>query len=50
MIAAGAFVAIKVVPLGLWPVGVGLWLVWAGIGPCLAAAALIWLGWRLITA
>ncbi|MCL6562132.1 MAG: hypothetical protein K6U87_03895 [Firmicutes bacterium] len=48
LIVAGAIVLIKIVPLGLWPVGIGLWLVWAGLGPLLAAGALIWLGWRLI--
>jgi hypothetical protein len=38
---------IKVLPLWMWPLGMGLWLVWAGLGPVVVGGAMVWAGWRL---
>ncbi|MCY0897708.1 MAG: hypothetical protein OWU33_02020 [Firmicutes bacterium] len=46
--AGGGFLIIKVLPLWIWPFGIGLWLVWAGLGPLAVGGALIWVGWRLL--
>ena len=46
---AGAVLVIKIVPLWIWPLGVGLWLVWSGLGPVIVGAAMIWIGWRLVS-
>ncbi len=46
---SGAVLIIKIFPLWLWPLGVGLWLVWSGLGPILIGAAMIWAGWRLVS-
>lgn len=50
MVVGGAVLIVKLMPLGLWPLGVGLWLVWAGMGPLIAGGFLIWLGWRMLSA
>jgi len=44
---AGALLVIRLLPVALWPLGVGLWLVWAGLGPVLVGSAMMWFGWRL---
>lgn len=46
----GAVLAIRIWPLWIWPLGMGLWLVWAGLGPLLIGGAMVWVGWRLWTA
>ncbi|MCY0877905.1 MAG: hypothetical protein OWU84_03040 [Firmicutes bacterium] len=46
--AGGGFLIIKVLPLWIWPFGIGLWLLWAGLGPLAVGGALIWMGWRLL--
>lgn len=46
---AGALLILKVLPLWIWPFGIGLWLLWAGLGPLVVGGALIWLGWRLLS-
>ncbi|CAB1129176.1 protein of unknown function [Candidatus Hydrogenisulfobacillus filiaventi] len=38
---------LRLLPLFLWPLGIGLWLLWAALGPLVAVAALVWLIWRL---
>lgn len=48
--AMGAFIIFKVLPLWIWPFGIGLWLLWAGLGPLVMGGALIWIGWRLLSA
>ncbi len=48
--AAGLLLLIKIVPIGIWPLGVGLWLVWSGLGPILVGGALVWIGWRMLSA
>lgn len=45
----GALLILKVLPLWIWPFGLGLWLVWAGLGPLAVGGALIWIGWRLLS-
>ena len=47
-VAAGGLIIIKVLPLWIWPFGIGLWLLWAGLGPIVVGGVLIWLGWRLL--
>ena len=47
---AGVFLIIKVLPLWIWPFGIGLWLLWAGLGPVVVGGLLLWIGWRLLTA
>lgn len=47
---AGALLIFKVLPLWIWPFGVGLWLLWAGLGPLVIGGALIWAGWRILSA
>lgn len=47
---AGAVLIIKILPLWIWPFGIGLWLLWAGLGPLVAGGALIWIAWRMLTA
>ncbi len=44
----GALLIIKVLPMWIWPFGIGLWLLWAGLGPIVVGAGLIWVGWRLL--
>ncbi|SMC07503.1 hypothetical protein [Sulfobacillus thermosulfidooxidans] len=46
---AGGIIVIKVFPLWIWPVFVGLWMFWAGLGPVLVGLGLIWLGWKLLS-
>ncbi|MDA8205992.1 MAG: hypothetical protein M0Z36_07975 [Thermaerobacter sp.] len=48
--AAGGLLIIKTLPLLIWPFGIGLWLLWAGLGPIIVGGALIWIGWRLLSA
>ena len=48
MAAAGVLLVVKVLPFWIWPVGLGLWLVWAGLGPLVMGAVLVWVGVRLI--
>lgn len=48
--AAGLLLLVKIVPLGVWPLGVGLWLVWSGLGPILVGGAMVWIGWRMLSA
>ncbi|MGC8487269.1 MAG: hypothetical protein ACP5QO_03475 [Clostridia bacterium] len=48
--AAGVLLVVKVLPLWMWPVGLGLWLLWAGLGPLVMGAALVLVGVRLMTA
>lgn len=48
--AAGVLLIIKVLPLWIWPFGIGLWLLWAGLGPIVVGGLLVWIGWRLLTA
>lgn len=48
--AAGGLLIIKALPLWIWPFGIGLWLLWAGLGPVVVGGALIWVGWRLLSA
>lgn len=45
---AGGLIIIKVLPLLIWPFGIGLWLLWAGLGPIVVGGVLIWVGWRLL--
>lgn len=45
---AGGFLVIRAFPLWMWPVGMGLWLLWAGLGPLLVGGGMVWLGWRLL--
>ncbi len=45
----GAILIVKIFPLWLWPLGVGLWLMWSGLGPILIGLAMIWAGWRLVS-
>ncbi|MCL5116077.1 MAG: hypothetical protein M1272_02885 [Firmicutes bacterium] len=47
---AGALLILKVLPLWIWPFGIGLWLLWAGLGPIVVGGALIWVGWRILSA
>lgn len=47
---AGAVLIIKVLPFWIWPVGIGLWLVWSGLGPVVIGALLVWIGWRILIA
>lgn len=44
----GGLLVIKVLPLWIWPFGIGLWLLWAGLGPLVVGAGLLWIGWRLL--
>ncbi|MCL5972554.1 MAG: hypothetical protein M1499_08355 [Firmicutes bacterium] len=46
----GGVLVIKVLPIWAWAVGIGLWLVWAGLGPLLVGGLLIWVGYRLFLA
>ena len=46
--AAGVLLVVKVLPLWIWPVGLGLWLLWAGLGPLVIGALLVLVGMRLI--
>lgn len=46
----GALLILKVFPLWIWPFGIGLWLLWAGLGPLVMGGLLIWLGWRILSA
>ena len=48
--AAGTLLILKVLPIWIWPFGVGLWLLWAGLGPLVIGGALIWVGWRMLSA
>lgn len=50
LMLGGALVVVKVGPLALWPVGMGLWLLWAGLGPVVVGGALVWAGYRLLAA
>ncbi len=43
----GAVLIFKAFPFWIWPFGIGLWLMWAGLAPVVAGTFLIWLGWRL---
>lgn len=45
----GVLLIIKILPLWIWPLGVGLWLVWSGLGPIVIGAGLIWAGWHLVS-
>lgn len=45
----GAWVVVRILPLWIWPVGLGLWLVWAGLGPLIVGGLMCWLGWRLFS-
>lgn len=40
---------IRVLPLWVWPVGMGLWLLWAGLGPLVVGGAMVWAGWRMLS-
>ncbi len=40
---------IRVLPLWVWPVGMGLWLLWAGLGPLVVGGAMVWVGWRMLS-
>ncbi len=44
---AGGLLVLKILPLWLWPMAVGLWLIWAGLGPLIIGLALVWIGWKL---
>jgi hypothetical protein len=46
----GGLLVIRILPFWIWPVGMGLWLVWAGLGPLLVGGVMVWLGWRLFRA
>ncbi len=48
LVAAGGFLVIRAFPLWMWPVGMGLWLLWAGLGPVVVGMGLAWVGWRLV--
>ena len=50
LMSGGALAVVKVGPLALWPVGMGLWLLWAGLGPVVVGGALVWAGYRLLAA
>lgn len=50
LLLAGGLLVVKVGPLALWPVGMGLWLLWAGLGPVLVGGALVWAGYRMLAA
>jgi len=50
LVVAGGLLVIKVSPLWIWPLGMGLWLLWAGLGPLLVGGALVWLGYRMLAA
>jgi hypothetical protein len=43
----GGWLVVRVLPFWIWPVGMGLWLLWAGLGPLVVGGALVWVGWRL---
>lgn len=45
----GSVIVIKVFPLWIWPVVVGLWVFFAGLIPVAVGLGLIWLGWRLVS-
>lgn len=45
----GLVLLVKILPLGVWPLGVGLWLVWSGLGPILVGGAMVWIGWRMLS-
>lgn len=49
LVAAGGILIVKILPLWIWPLAVGLWLVWAALGPVILGLALLWLGWRVLT-
>jgi hypothetical protein len=46
---AGSVIVIKVFPLWIWPVIVGLWIFLAGMVPVLVGMGLIWIGWRFLS-
>lgn len=46
----GGVLIVKILPVWIWPLGVGLWLMWAGLGPIMMGGLLIWLGYRLFMA
>lgn len=50
LVLAGGLLVIKVWPWALWPLGMGLWLVWAGLGPILIGGVLVWAGYRMLAA
>ncbi len=50
LVLAGGLLVIKVCPWALWPLGMGLWLVWAGLGPLLIGGVLVWAGYRMLAA
>ncbi len=50
LVVAGGLLVVKVGPLALWPVGMGLWLLWAGLGPVVVGGALVWAGYRMLAA
>ena len=50
LVLAGGLLVVKVGPLAMWPVGMGLWLLWAGLGPVVVGGALVWAGYRMLAA
>jgi hypothetical protein len=50
MVLSGGLLVIKISPLWIWPLGMGLWLLWAGIGPLVVGGALVWAGYRMMAA
>lgn len=50
LVLAGTLLIVKIFPLLIWPLGIGLWLLWAGLGPLFVGAFLIWLGWYIVSA
>lgn len=50
LVLAGGLLVLKVGPWALWPVGMGLWLLWAGLGPIVVGGVLVWAGYRMLAA
>jgi hypothetical protein len=48
MAVGGGYLVVHGFPVWIWPVGMGLWLLWAGLGPLLAGGVLVLWGWRLL--
>lgn len=45
---AGIMLILAVLPFWIWPVGIGLWLLWSGLGPVVIGVLLIWVGWKIL--